>query len=110
MGRWTFLTNHAYVLLCIATDPEVRLRDVSARVGITERATQRIVADLCDSGYVTRTRVGRRNQYELHTELPFRRTLESESSVGSLLRVMEAPAPAGPGADGELATATGRSA
>ncbi len=110
MGRWTFLTNHAYVLLCIATDPAVRLRDVSARVGITERATQRIVADLCDSGYVTRTRVGRRNQYELHTELPFRRTLDAEPSVGSLLRVMESRAPGGRGADGELASATGRSA
>jgi predicted ArsR family transcriptional regulator len=85
MEKWTFMTNHAHVLLCIAADPAVRLRDVSSRVGITERAAQRIVADLCDEGYVTRVRVGRRNRYELHPELPFRHRCRGSSGVGTLI-------------------------
>jgi predicted transcriptional regulator len=62
---WTFLTNHGHVLVCIATDPGVRGRDIAARVGITERAAQAIIADLVGEGYVTRTRIGRRNHYEI---------------------------------------------
>ncbi len=89
--QWTFLTNHAHVLLCIARDPEVRLRDVAILVGITERATQRIVADLVGSGYLTRERVGRRNQYEIHPELPFRHPVEHASSVGALLQLVTTP-------------------
>ena len=58
---WTFVTNHAAVLLCVASDPEIRMRDIADRVGITERAAQRIVADLFDESYVTRRRGGRRN-------------------------------------------------
>ena len=88
MERWTFLTNHAHVLLCIAADPGVRLRDVAEKVGITERAAQRIVADLVEAGYLTRTRVGRRNQYELHPELPLRHPGEHAKEVGDLVRLL----------------------
>lgn len=88
MEQWTFLTNHAHVLLCISEDPGIRLRDVSQRVGITERAAQRIVADLVDEGYLTRTRVGRRNQYEVHPELPFRHPIENKNQIGALLGLL----------------------
>lgn len=89
MERWTFLTNHAHVLLCIATDPGMRLRDVAEKVGITERAAQRIVADLVDAGYLTRTRIGRRNQYEIHPELPLRHPVEQAKEVGDLVRLLK---------------------
>ena len=88
MDQWAFLTNHAQVLICIAADPRVRLRDVAARVGITERAAQRIVADLVAGGYVTRRRVGRRNEYELHGELPFRHAIRRPNDVGALMRLL----------------------
>ena len=82
---WTFLTNHAHVLLCIAADPESRVRDIAGRVGITERATQRIIADLADAGYLTRTRSGRRNVYEVRGDLPLRHPLEAHREVGRLI-------------------------
>ena len=88
MDRWTFLTNHAHVLLCIANDHGTRLRDVAGRVGITERAAQRIVADLVETGYLSRTRVGRRNHYEVHTNLPFRHPIEQKNDIGSLLGLL----------------------
>lgn len=84
-GTWTFLTNHAHVLLCLVGDPELRLRDLAERVGITERATQRIVAELADGGYLERTRVGRRNVYTVHLGLPLRHPLERAHTVGELL-------------------------
>jgi DNA-binding Lrp family transcriptional regulator len=86
---WTFLTNHSHVLLCVARDPGVRIRDIALAVGITERAAQRIVGELVDAGYLTRVRVGRRNQYEVHPELPLRHPLERGHEVGELLRVLE---------------------
>ena len=89
MEKWTFLTNHAHVLLCLAQDPEIRLRDVAARVGITERAAQRIVADLQTEGYVTTERVGRRNRYALHPEIPLRHPIEGHQDVGVLLKLLE---------------------
>ena len=89
MERWTFLTNHAHVLLCIAADPGMRLRDVAEEEGITERAAQRIVADLVDAGYLTRTRIGRRNQYQVHPELPLRHPVEQARAVGDLLRLLK---------------------
>jgi DNA-binding Lrp family transcriptional regulator len=73
------------VLICIAADNEIRGRDIAERVGITERAAQSIVSDLVEAGYVTRDRVGRRNQYEIHPELPLRHPVEDEHSVGELL-------------------------
>jgi DNA-binding IclR family transcriptional regulator len=87
---WTFLTNHAHVLLCIAGDSEIRLRDIAERVGITERAATRIVADLVEGGYVSRTRVGRRNEYTIDPRLPLRHPLESHQAVGALLEVLQA--------------------
>jgi predicted ArsR family transcriptional regulator len=71
MSQTSFLTNHAHVMLCIAHDPDSRLRDISATVGITERAAHRIVAELVEDGYVTRERRGRRNRYHVHPERPF---------------------------------------
>lgn len=89
MAEWTFLTNHAHVLLCVARDQGIRHRDVAESVGITERAAQRIVADLVDAGYLERTREGRRNRYRLHPELPLRHPLERGHQVGEILNVLE---------------------
>ena len=89
-STWTFLTNHAHVLLCIAQDPEMRLRDVAERVGITERATQRIVADLEADGYLERSKVGRRNHYRIHPELKFRHPIEEDIAIGSLIELLGA--------------------
>lgn len=86
--RWTFLTNHAHVLLCVAADPDVRLREVAERVGITERATQRIVAELEAEGYLSHEKVGRRNRYEVNASLPLRHPLEDHLEIGALLRVL----------------------
>lgn len=88
---WTFLSNHGHVLICIAEEPDIRGRDIAARVGITERAAQSIVADLVEAGYVSRDRVGRRNQYEVHPELPLRHPVEKEHSVGELLLALASP-------------------
>ncbi|SDJ88535.1 MarR family protein [Cryobacterium psychrotolerans] len=85
MADWTFLTNHAHVLLCVSTDPGMRLRDIAGAVGITERAAQRIIAELVADGYLTRRRDGRRNRYELYPELPLRHPLESDHQIGELL-------------------------
>jgi predicted transcriptional regulator len=87
--EWKFLTNYGLALLCIAGDPGVRLRDISDRVGITERAAHRIVSGLVASGYVTRERVGRRNIYEVRADLPIR-TFARDVQLGELLRVIEA--------------------
>jgi predicted transcriptional regulator len=82
---WTFLTNHCHALICIAEDPSIRSRDIAARVGITERAVQRIVTELCDSGYVTKIREGRRNRYEVHLDRPLRHAVERHCSLSELL-------------------------
>ncbi len=97
MPDWTFLTNHAHVLLCVARDPGVRHRDLAERVGITERAVQRIVADLIEAGYLDSVREGRRNRYQLHPELPLRHPLERDHRIGEILAVLQKePAPASP--------------
>jgi predicted ArsR family transcriptional regulator len=83
--NWTFLTNHAHVLICLARDPDARLRDVAASVGITERAVQKIVADLEAAEVLTRERTGRRNHYEINTSAALRHPVESHRSVGQLL-------------------------
>lgn len=83
--RWTFLSNHAHVLICLAQDPETRLRDVATRVGITERAVQKIVMELEEAGVVTRQKEGRRNHYTLHTDRPLRHPIESHRSIRHLL-------------------------
>lgn len=88
---WTFLTNHTQVLLCIARDSDVRLRDVAQSVGITERAAQRIVGDLIEAGYVTKRRVGRRNSYTVNTEIDMRHSAQVGHDVGELLGLFELP-------------------
>ena len=85
---WTFLSNHAHVLLLIAQDPEVTLRDVADRVGITERAVQRIVAELEEARYLERQRAGRRNRYVVHPELPLRHPVEAHRDVGALIALV----------------------
>ena len=85
---WTFLTNHAHVLFCLAKDPEIRLRDVADRVGITERAVQRIVTELETAGHITRHRVGRRNTYTVHRHHPLRHPIENHRSVADLLALI----------------------
>ncbi len=85
---WTFLTNHAHVLLCVVMEPEARVRDIARQVGVTERCVQRMLADLEQAGYLTRVHHGRRNFYEVHDNLPLRHPLESHATVGALLRAV----------------------
>ena len=87
--RWKFATNHAHVLQCIAADPIVRLRDIAASVGITERTAAHIVKDLEWAGYLTKTRDGRRNRYDVHSELPLRHPRHQHRTVGELIRFLE---------------------
>jgi winged helix-turn-helix DNA-binding protein len=87
-GTWAFLTNHAHVLLCIARDPESRARDMAEQIGITERATQRILADLIVDGYVKRAKVGRRNRYTIDLRGHLRHPMFRDLSVGPLLEVL----------------------
>ena len=86
---WTFVTSHTQVLLCIAQDPEVRLRDVAESVGITERAAQRIVGDLVESGYVERRRTGRRNHYTINPSVEMRHQLQRGLEIGGLLDLLQ---------------------
>jgi DNA-binding MarR family transcriptional regulator len=87
LKEWTFLTNHAHVLLAIAREPTARLREVAAAVGITERAAQAIVADLEAAGYLQRERVGRRNTYTVNPAGRFRHPAEADHSIGDLLNL-----------------------
>jgi DNA-binding MarR family transcriptional regulator len=87
------LSNHGLVLLCIAREPGIRLREIADRVGITERAVHRIVCELCEADYVTRTRDGRRNSYELHPEAELRPDMLGGATVGDLIGALE-PTPA----------------
>ncbi len=88
-GDWTFLSNHAHVLLCISRNPDTRLRDIATDVGITERAVQRIVVELEDAGVLERERRGRRNHYHLDGDVPLRHPLEDHRTVGDLLRLLK---------------------
>lgn len=88
VAPFSFLTNHGAVLLCIAEDPQVRMRDIASTVQITERAAQRIVADLIDAGYVDRTRTGRRNSYTVRTDLPVALPAQRDVDLQSLLTVL----------------------
>jgi predicted transcriptional regulator len=87
-GAWDFLTNHAHVLLCVARDPHSRARDIAEQVGITERATQRILADLIGDGYVGRTKVGRRNHYKVNPRGRLRHPVFRDLSIGPLIEVL----------------------
>ena len=87
---WSFLTNHAQVLVCIAHDPEVRLREIGDTVGITERAAHRIVVELASAGYISRERRGRRNHYTIEPDLPLPDPLARGRKVGDLLAIWTA--------------------
>jgi predicted ArsR family transcriptional regulator len=93
---WTFLTNHAQVLLCLAETPDLRLRDVAERVGITERATQRILSDLVEAGYVRRQRQGRRNHYRINPKAPMRHPAQEGIKISSLLDFLQRNGPQRP--------------
>lgn len=97
---WSFLTNHARVLLCIAQDPGLRLREIGELVGITERAAHRIVDELVTAGYISRMRNGRRNHYAIDRDLPLQDRLVQEQKVGDLLAIL--------GARGGLACSSAR--
>ena len=86
---WRFLSNHTQVLLCIQRDSNARFRDIAATVGITERAAQRIVADLIESGYVESERVGRRKHYRVNTDIAMRHPAQDGHDIGELLRLLQ---------------------
>jgi DNA-binding IclR family transcriptional regulator len=88
MAEWSFLTNHARVLICIAHDPGVRLRDIAARLGITERSAYGIVTDLTEGGYVVKEKDGRRNRYQIQTHLPLPEVVTQERTIGEVLDVL----------------------
>ncbi len=88
---WRFVTNHAHVLAFIAGDPTARLRDIATAVGITERSVAQIVGDLERAGYLTKTRDGRRNRYEINGELPLRHPQHRNRTVGELIAFLQAP-------------------
>jgi hypothetical protein len=88
---WRFVTNHAHVLACIAADPGARLRDIAVTVGVTERTAGQIVGELERAGYLSKTRVGRRNAYEVHGELPLRHPQHRHHTAGDLIRFLQPP-------------------
>ena len=93
---WTFLTNHARVLLCISGDPGIRLRDIAARLGITERSAYGIVIDLADAGYIVKEKDGRRNRYQIQAHLPLPEPSSRERTVGEVLTLLAGPDAAEP--------------
>jgi DNA-binding MarR family transcriptional regulator len=95
-ASWTFLTNHARVLVCIAHDPGVRLRDIAARLDITERSAYGIVADLVRAGYIVKQRDGRRNRYQIQEHLPLPEPTSRERTVGEILALLAGDASASP--------------
>ncbi|MDY0829837.1 MarR family transcriptional regulator [Microbacterium sp. BG28] len=88
MGQWTFLTNHAHVLIYVSRDPGARVREIADAVGITERTAHGILTDLVDDGYLRRIKEGRRNRYECVENLPLRHPVESDHRIGELLRAL----------------------
>lgn len=86
---WSFITNHAHVLFCLAQDPEIRMRDVATQVGLTERAVQRIVRELAQDGYVSSQRRGRRTVYQIHDTKPLRRPIVHHRHVAELLELIQ---------------------
>ena len=88
MASWSFLTNHARVLLCIARDPGVRLRDIAVSVGITERSAFAIVSDLAVAGYIVKEKGGRRNRYRIETQRPVPEATDRRLAIGDLLALL----------------------
>ena len=94
MTTWSFLTNHARVLICISHDHVARLRDIAAALGITERSAYGIVTDLTEAGYVLKRKYGRRNRYQIQGHLPLRESVRPERTIGEVLGIpVEADAP-----------------
>lgn len=91
VARWTFLTNHSHVLIVLSHHPSMVLREVAARVGITERAVQRIIADLEDEGFIEREKIGRQNHYRILNDRPLRHPVESHRTIGDLLAMVDEP-------------------
>ncbi len=91
---WSFLSNHARVLLCISRDPGIRLREIGDRVGITERTAHAIVTELAAAGYISRERTGRRNNYTIHQHLPLPDRLDQQQRIGDLLAILTRQDPA----------------
>lgn len=87
-ATWNFLTNHGRVLLCIARDPGIRLRDIAASLGITERSAYGIVTDLTDAGYIVKQRDGRRNRYQVQAHLPLPEPTSRERTIGEMLALL----------------------
>jgi DNA-binding IclR family transcriptional regulator len=90
--NWTFLTSHARVLLCIAHDPGIRLRDIAARLNITERSAYGIVTDLTQAGYIVKQKDGRRNRYQIQAHLPLPESTSQERTVGEVLALLSGDA------------------
>ena len=90
-NRWTFLSNHAHVLLCVAKDPDLRLREIAERVGITERAVQRIVTDLAEGGYIAIRKEGRRNHYDVQADRHLCHPVEHTATISDLLILVSGP-------------------
>jgi DNA-binding transcriptional ArsR family regulator len=88
---WTFLSNHSHVLVCVTRDPEIRVSEVARRVGIGERAVHRILTDLEEAGYLTRTREGRRNRYSVHLDRPLRHPLEAAHRLADVFGPLTGP-------------------
>jgi hypothetical protein len=93
MASWTFLTNHARVLLCIARDPGARLRDIAASLGITERSAHGIISDLAAAGYVVKQKDGRRNRYQVQAHVPWPETSTAEPTAGDVLALLDGMRP-----------------
>ncbi len=87
-ANWTFLTNHAHVIILLAKNPNLVLREVAVQIGITERAVQRIIADLEEEGFIIREKIGRQNQYRVATDLPLRHPIESHRRIGDLVALI----------------------
>src|SRR5436190_2201135 len=98
---WCFLTNHAQVLVCIGRNPEILLKDVAAQMGVTERAVQRIMADLVNDGYVVRMRIGRQNRYEIRGNRMLPHALEAEVALRDALSLFGVKLDASKGPDGK---------
>lgn len=88
MPEWTFLTNHGLALSYMARHPRITARDLADAIGITERATRKIIADLLEAGYITKRREGRRNRYGVNSDLSLRHPIHSETAIGDFLQVL----------------------
>ena len=91
LREWTFLSNHAHVLICIARDPDCRVRDIADQVGLTVRAVQRILVELASAGFLEHERIGRRNHYTINLDAQLRHPLEADASVRNLLKDLVEP-------------------